>query len=278
LRLDQQIDGGPDHNAVADYSFLGTPPTNVSSDQAQTTFQFTPLVNRQDAQITEGDDDPTTLDIDVVDNDAKKITASTSVQVETNRPAYFSVPSSSLGSGNFEMLFHCRNAGQTIGLQPRSLELVSGLDSFEFNLTKSLGIIWLMSILVISISIFSSTFLSWPIAIVLTLVLLVGRWGVTQLADTNAPGLGRQIVNDFKFTDAAVSSVVSSSVDALSKGLNTLALVLPDLSKFDAIDNLQNGVSLSMTQIDDSIWGLLAFAVPATIAAYVILKNKEVAP
>ena len=39
-----------------------------------------------------------------------------------------------------------------------------------------------------TVAIFASTFLSWPIAVVLTLVILLGHWGVAQLGDATAPG------------------------------------------------------------------------------------------
>ena len=84
---------------------------------------------------------------------------------------------------------------------------------------KSLSIIWMMSILVIVLAVFCSTFLSWPIAIVLTVLLLLGHWGVDQVADSSGPGLGRQIVNDFKFTDVPIAKLVSTGVDSLTHSL-----------------------------------------------------------
>jgi hypothetical protein len=156
--------------------------------------------------------------------------------------------------------------------------LIRGTEGFEWNLAKSLSIIWMMSILVIALAVACSTFLSWPIAVVLTIVLLLGRWGVTHLADTSGADLGRQIVNDFKFNDAPVAKVVSSSVEALSNGLNYFARVLPDPGSFDAIDDTDQGISLSHQKLGDAFAMMGGFGLPAVVIGYLILKNKEVAP
>jgi hypothetical protein len=123
-----------------------------------------------------------------------------------------------------------------------------------------------------------STFLSWPIAVVLTLLLLLGHWGVDQIADTATPGLGRQIVNDFKFTDVAISKVVSTGVDSLARGLNLLSNVLPDTSRFDAIEDIEQGVSISGDRLMEALMVLGGFGAPAIVLAYLILLGKEVAP
>ena len=50
-----------------------------------------------------------------------------------------------------------------------------------------------MALLVVIVSVFCSTFLSWPIAIVLTILILLGHWGVQQLGDATAPGIGNLV-------------------------------------------------------------------------------------
>ena len=84
-----------------------------------------------------------------------------------------------------------------IGLNTGSVSLISAEHSFAMNLGESLLVLWLLSILVVTIAIFSSTFLSWPIAVILTLVILLGHWGVEQLGDTLNPGVGRTVAADW---------------------------------------------------------------------------------
>ena len=56
--------------------------------------------------------------------------------------------------------------------------------------------LWLLSMLVVIIAVFCSTFLSWPIAVVCTLVILLGHWGVEQLGDASLPGVGHNIATE----------------------------------------------------------------------------------
>jgi hypothetical protein len=100
----------------------------------------------------------------------------------------------------------------------------------------------------------------------------------SQMADTTGPGLGRQIVNDFKFNDAPVAKVVSSGVDSLSRGMTILSKVLPDTSSFDAISDIEQGVSISPRELEEALVMMGGFGLPAMVIGYLILKKKEVAP
>lgn len=279
VHYDQEMSGGSDApNATAMYSFRNTPPPSLLV-QDRIPFQINVQVERSNSDVEAGHEDATALAVRVIDDATKKVTALRNlVLVESRLPAYFSIPADAITTGNFDIIFHCMNSDESIGLFPDSLQLIISHQPFELNLIKSLSIIWMMSILVIIFAVLCSTFLSWPIAIVLTVLLLLGHWGVDQLADVSGPGLGRQIVNDFKFTDPALSSVVSTGVDTLSRILNGISQVLPDTSKFDAIEDIEQGISVSAKRLLDALAVLGGFGVPAVILAYLLLRNKEVAP
>jgi len=273
LHAEQSLKGGPE--GVAVYAFRGTPPPVDANGNIQ--FELSAIVDRSNSDVEEGHEDATTLDLELIDLKSQNMTHSV-VHVDSQQTAFFSFPATSLTSPDFDLVVHCRNVGHTVGFYLESMRLVQGQRSFELNLAKSLLIIWMMSILVVALAVLCSTFLSWPIAIVLTMVLLLGHWGADQLAESSGPGLGRQIVNDFKFTDAPVAKVVSSSVDALAGGMRYFAKVLPDTSRFEAIEDIEQGVSVPAFRLIDALEILAAFALPATVIAYVILKFREVAP
>jgi hypothetical protein len=136
----------------------------------------------------------------------------------------------------------------------------------------------MMSLLVVIISIFCSTFLSWPIAIVLTVLILLGHWGVSELGDSTAPGIGNLVATDMGLRDPSKMHVVSDSVEALAKMLNILTKVLPDITQFSALEDIERGVFLPMSRMTDGLAVIGAFGVPLTVMAYVFLRNKEVAP
>jgi hypothetical protein len=278
LHFDQEMAGGKDApTATATYEFHNAPPPVLLDNDIP--FQLNVEVDRSNSAIESGHEDATRLDVTVVDlATGKKTHLDHPVLVESRFPTFFGIPADSVTSGNYQILMHCLNDSQTVGLMPGSLQLVQSQQLFEINLIKSLAIIWMMSILVIVLAVLCSTFLSWPIAIVLTVMILLGHWGVDQLADASGPGLGRQIVNDFKFTDVALSNVVSNGVDKLSAALNQLSKVLPDTSKFDAIEDIEQGVSISSGRLLEAFAVMIGFGAPGLVLAYVILRGKEVAP
>ena len=197
---------------------------------------------------------------------------------ETNRDMPVPVPGEELAGGNFDVYVQGLDNGQWVGLTASSVQLISAEHGFVVNLVKSLLILWLFSVLVVIVAVFTSTFLSWPIAIVLTLLILLGNWGVTELGDAlNSPG--RNVAADLGFgRDAAKSNVVSESVNKLAKMLTAISSVLPDLSKFPVMDDVTRGVSIPPRRIIEAISVLLSYGLPMLVVSFIILKNKEVAP
>jgi ABC-type transport system involved in multi-copper enzyme maturation permease subunit len=274
---DQEIQGtdkGP--AGVAVFGFRNAPTATPSDGQIP--FELNLEVERLGNDVQEGNEDASTVNI-VVHDLASGQTNSQDLQIESHLTTFFSVPAGLITGPDFNVMIFCQSPGQVVGIYPgQSLQLVVSHQMFELNLLKSLTIIWMMSILVLSLAVLCSTFLSWPIAIVLTIVLLLARWVFNQMADTTGPGLGRQIVNDFKFNDAPVAKVVSTSVDTLSRAMTIFSQALPDTSSFDAISDIEQGVTISFKELEEALWVMGGFGVPAVVMAYLILKKKEVAP
>jgi ABC-type transport system involved in multi-copper enzyme maturation permease subunit len=197
---------------------------------------------------------------------------------ETNQEFPIAVPAQYVKGGNFDVYIRGMDNGQFIGLSDASVQLISAEHSFVLNLLASLLILWLLSVLVVTIAIFTSTFLSWPIAIVLTLLLLLGHWGVEQLGDTLNPGVGRSVAADFGVSDKTRTQVISTSIDTLAKLLTAVAAVLPDLSKFPVMENITRGVATPPRQVAEAFGVLLSYGLPMLVVSFIILKNKEVAP
>jgi hypothetical protein len=274
---EQQITGaehGPD--GVALLSFRDSP--RPVENNGLIPFELNLQIERSSGDVQEGLEDATTLQIGVRDLSSGKSQTQT-IKLENRQTTFFTVPADLITSGDFDVTIACLSSGHVAGLFPdQSLQVVISRQGFEVNLLKSLSIIWMMSILVLTLSVLCSTFLSWPIAVVLTVVLLMGHWCMNQLSDTAGPGLGHQIVNDFKFSDAPVAAVVSTSVDALTHGMNIFAQALPDTGKFDAVSDIDQGVTISSQELLQATAVLLGFGLPAIVLAYLVLKNKEVAP
>ncbi len=223
-------------------------------------------------------DAPTQLHLQVRNLSTGQIVQAADFYPENNRPAYASIPAASVAGGNFDVIVTCLSPDQWINLTPASLSIVRSQSLFELNLFKSLGILWLLTVLVISIAIFTSTFLSWPIAVVLTIVILLGRWGVQQVGDAANAGLGRQFVTDFGVRDPVQAQTLSSTIESLNKLLLVVSNVLPDITQFSATDDIERGVSISADRLTDALTVVIGFGLPLSVLAYVFLKHKEVAP
>lgn len=273
----QQLRGGPKDTPVGIYSFRdadiragsgGTVPFELKSG-----IERSGADERPDEAV-----DPTQVAVRVHNRTTGQTSDEIIVRPESNRTIFFTVPAEALSGGNFDVLLRCLTLGDFVGLQNRSLVLVTSRQSFAWNLTKSLLILWLMAILVTTVAIFTSTFLSWPIAVVLTLVILLGHWGVQQLGDATAPGVGAQVVTDFGLKNPAKAEAVRRTVENLSSFLNFISTILPDISKYPAVEDIERGVAVPMVKLRDAAAVTLGFGLPLVLLAYVFLKNKEVAP
>jgi hypothetical protein len=223
--------------------------------------------------------DQTRVEISARNAQTGQISAPQTLYVESNRPLFFTIPSAAVAGGKFELLVRCVTSGHILYFRSGVLQAVVEQNSFAFNLLKSLFILWLLTILVIVVSLFSSTFVSWPIAIVLSFVILLGQWGMQQIGDTNTLSMGRTIISQM-FPDAnpAVAQTFTSSVQGLSGIVSKVARFLPDISQFAAADAINHGVDIPLGVIFASLKELLLFGLPLAVVGYVILKRKEVAP
>jgi hypothetical protein len=200
------------------------------------------------------------------------------VRVESNRVVPVSVPAEFVSGGDFDVYLRGFNDGVWYGVERQSLNLVRSAQPFSLNLFKSLLLLWLMAILVVSIAVFCSTFLSWPIAIVLTLFILLGHWGVSQLGEIAGAQIGADVTQSLGLDDPTAARIVRGGVGFLTDFLTFVAQFLPDVSKFPVTEDIERGVSIPPAKIGQAGWVLLGYGAPIVLGAYMILRNKEVAP
>ncbi|HWE03523.1 MAG TPA: hypothetical protein VG326_14050 [Tepidisphaeraceae bacterium] len=200
---------------------------------------------------------------------------------EVSRTEPVSVDARYFAGGDFDVLLRNSTANQSLGIEAGpggALAVITADRSFAFNLAKSLFILWLLSILVVIIAVFCSTFLSWPIAVVLTLIILLAHWGVDQLGDALKPGQGRSVATGFGFRDPAAMTAVTYGVDNLSSMLTKVSKFLPDVTKFPVTEDIERGVSIPNSKVQDALGVLFCYGLPMVVFSYVILRRKEVAP
>lgn len=271
----QQIRGGaPGQAPVAVFRFYTVEDIELSGDVL---FEVRTSIEKS-SDDEEVADPATLMQVQVLNRKTGELTQPVKVPLESHRTTFFKVPAAAVAGGNFDVQVRSITPGHYISFYPNSLQLVADRTSFDINLFKSLLIMWLMSILVITAAIFCSTFLSWPIAIVLTLLILLGHWGVQQLGDSLQPGIGPAMAQDMGLRDPRTTRVLSQSVEMLAKSLNVLSSVLPDISRFAATEDIERSVSVPSRRIVESLSVLGGYALPMAALSYLILRRKEVAP
>ena len=278
-RYGQQLVGGPEgYGGLAVFEFKGlSKSAAAAAPDARFTFEVKTGIERGGDSTGDVETLPeATLRI----YDPKTGAASQPIpfRPETNRLSYVSVPRSALPAdgGRFDVLVRVLTPDQWLGVSPQSVVLATASHSFPVNLFKSLLILWLMSVLVIAIALFCSTFVSWPIAVVLTLMILLGRWGFEQIGDAGGGGLGAMMTGQ---TDDAVKARIGRTViDTLGKTLAVIAAFLPDIGGFQPTADIERGISVPLSRLGSAGWVLLGYGLPMVVLAYLILKRKEVAP
>lgn len=238
----------------------------------------TPITRGGD--LDEEDQSATDASLNVIpaSTDGPALTKPVTFELENVQTTYSQLPASAFGDGDFDVALRCESAGHVLALDTNSLLIVTSREFFGWNLFKSLFILWMLTILVVAIAVLCSTFLSWPIAIVLTCMLLTGHWCVSELSDTTDSTLGRSVATDMGLTDPSRAEAVATSVNALTSALQGLAAVLPDIDRFASIHDIQSGTAVSWATISQAGDVLLAFGLSSVVLGYLLMKVKEVAP
>ncbi|CAN5591163.1 hypothetical protein BH10PLA1_BH10PLA1_06140 [soil metagenome] len=274
-RYGQQLRGTDKVGPVAIYHFSHAEPVDPATP---VNFELRLGIDRSGTENVDESDSITNVQMRIRNMATGKMSEPVMVQPETNRTAFFTFPPGTVSGGDYELIIRCVTPQHQIGMQPNGLLMVVSTGNFYVNLVKSLAIFWLLSVLVVAVAIFCSTFVSWPIAVVLCIVLLLGKWGVDQLGDAAKPGIGAAVTTDAGIRDPRGARVVSGSVEALTQFLNALSHVLPDISQFPATEDIERGVSIPPEKLWLAFRETASFGVPLLLLGYVILKNKEVAP
>ncbi|MFT3788686.1 MAG: hypothetical protein QM770_21355 [Tepidisphaeraceae bacterium] len=201
------------------------------------------------------------------------------VDIENNRPAFVdNIDHRFVKGGKFQVIVRSVSSGVVMNTNPSSLSVVLGRNPFALNLTVGMFCQWMLGVLAVTVGTFTSTFLSWPIAIVLSFLLLLGRWIVSELADSLSAGLGAQVATGINFKDPSAAKTVQVSVDAVAWLLRTMANYLPAIDSFGVGGFVERGLTVPWTDVGTAGLVLLVFGLPLLSLAYLILRNKEVAP
>lgn len=268
-----QVDGpGAGAQAFARYQFINARPA-VVNDMAAIEVRVGIERSGEDADTEDAE-----ADISILPRDSSTDGFTKRVVLESNRPAFVEVPAAAFGDGNVEIRISPVTAARSISVNDDSIGVVTARHSFFLNLGKSFICWWMLSILVVTVGLFCSTFVSWPIAIVLSIVMLMGHWAVNQVRDSLQPGIGAQIAETYAPGSFEQSRVIASTFEGMADILKGVSQFLPDISRFSTTRSLERMTIIEPSQIMAALIMLTVFGLPLLVLGYVFLRNKEVAP
>jgi len=194
-----------------------------------------------------------------------------------------------VSDGKVEIWLRCKAPAQNFGAAQADMYLRAGNASFAWNFAKGYFGIWLQSLLMITLGVTFSTFLSGPVAMVATLGALGGglcHKFMYELATGQTYGGGpfesaRRLVTQQNVTSEMEPGLQTTVVKILDQpaefGLWVLSKVLPDFGRFNFSDYVASGYNIPGDTVLIYTCRAFAFLLPVFVAAYLCLKNREVA-
>lgn len=195
-----------------------------------------------------------------------------------------------VADGELEIELRCLEQGQFFGMAQPDMYLLAREASFELNLLKGLGCIWMQVVLVTCSGVLWSTFLNGAVAMLANLgwaTLAFFRGFLLELARGTLIGGGptesaikvlRQDALMAELEPGVTSTVVTGFDRVVEKVLHGVALLLPDLRGLSVTDYVSFGFDVPLADVlAHNVILTLAYLVPMTILASVFFKMREVA-
>jgi hypothetical protein len=208
----------------------------------------------------------------------------------TNKRA---IPASLLvGSrGQMDVEVKCLSANQYLGMAEGDLFLLARQGSFWANYLRGLLGIWLQAMVLTAIGVCAGTFLSWPVALLTTIFFFVaGNIGFSALQQfaLSAEMVGggpfesliRMLTHDNLMTqlEPTAAVVTAKTLDSIVMPvMSRLVYLVPNFQALDVSNVVADGFSVSAGTLLRHVLLALAYALPFSIAAYFILRHREVA-
>jgi hypothetical protein len=184
----------------------------------------------------------------------------------------------------------CISPTQYLGVSESDLFLVAEEGNFYWNFAKGMFGIWLQAMVLTAVGVWAGTFLSWPVALLMTLFFFISGeilFPILRDLAMNAQvgggpfeSLIRMVTHENQMSqlDPTLSVVMAKSLDAIAVPLmSKLIYIIPNFSAMDLSNTVADGFAVSLSSLLLNSLLALAYAIPFSIAGYYILKNREVA-
>ncbi|MGO9597248.1 MAG: ABC transporter permease [Isosphaeraceae bacterium] len=207
----------------------------------------------------------------------------------TNRRAI--KPETLAGSlGDLRIEVRCVSPTQYLGMAESDLYLLSSQGNFGENYMKGLFGVWLQAMVLTAIGVFAGTFLSWPVALLTTVVFFfAGQLAYSFLIDFSRQSivgggpfesLIRLLGHENQLSELAPTAgvIVAKTLDSLLMPVMSMFVyVVPNFQALDVSNTVADGFAVGWSTMLSNTLLALAYTLPFSIVGYFILRNREVA-
>ena len=192
-------------------------------------------------------------------------------------------------NGKLKLILRCEDRNQYIGCARADVYFRAQDDVYFWNFLKGYLGIWCQMIVIISLGVALSTFLSAPVTMLASLVaIIVGFFGefIRKLAEPDVSGGGPvesfyRLVTQNNMETPLETGFATTMIEQVDKLLvyllDKLTYLAPDFAKLNFSDFLTYGYSIDTDRILVAITISLGFCLGLTILGYFCLKTREIA-
>lgn len=193
--------------------------------------------------------------------------------------------------GEWQVVVRCTDRGQYFGMSTADLYLRAGDSLFGWNLFKGFLGIWLQMIIVISLGVMFSTFLSGPVAMVATMAsLILGFFGSLALdvASGATPGGGpiesmiripmhTAATIELDLGNEALEKTIQYADMALLYSVGAVFQAIPSFGQFNTSEFVAYGYNIPGSLVLRHLTIVFAYFVLTSLIGYFLLKTRELA-
>lgn len=195
------------------------------------------------------------------------------------------------GDGDWQVVVRCTDNGQYFGASAADVYLRAGESRFGWNLFKGFLGIWFQMVLVISLGVMFSTFLTGPVAMVATLAsLILGFFGSMAFDITSGKQVGGGPIEsmirmpmhtsatlELDLGNKTLENVVQWTDRAILYSVGVVFRALPRFGQFNTSEYVAYGYNIPGSLVWRHLTMTLGYFVLASLVGYFFLKTRELA-
>ena len=193
------------------------------------------------------------------------------------------------GNGKLKLILTCRDVNQYIGVARADLYFRAGDHVYWVNFLKGYIGIWCQMMVIIAMGVALSTFLSAPIVMLGTLVMIIIGFStpfIREMTEADHEGGGPvesfiRVVTQQNMVlelDTGLSTTLIKNIDSfIVQMLNAITYLAPDFAKMNFSNYLTFGYAIDNQRLLISVIIAITFCVGLSVLGYFALKTREIA-